>query len=187
MSRKLPILLCVLACVLGMNGALWGQNAAAAHGIRGYLDPQTGMFHALPHPATSDAEVPATTTSAGKFVFTFTITVDATIATTAKIVCTATATVEDNLTGGSPKIILESASALATRSGTTATCTVNIPYSWNLATASTDSVTLGYMIEAPAEASATTILPSRTTSVNNFSTIKIPTASTTPETVTATF
>ena len=162
-----------------MNGLLWGQNAAAAHGIHGYLDPQTGVFHTLPIPEAASAEPPAVATFAGKFVFNFTITVDATISSTAKIVCTATATVEDNLTGGSPNFIIETASALATRSGTTATCTVNIPYSWSLATGTTDNITLGYNLEAPVEASATTSLPSRGSSMSNFKTMKVPTTGTT--------
>jgi hypothetical protein len=45
-------------------------------------------------------------------------------------------------------VYVEEASVIATRSGSTATCTVNIPYSWGLANASTDLVGLDYVIIA---------------------------------------
>jgi len=64
---------------------------------------------------------------------------------------------------------------------------VNIPYSWNLASASTDKVTLTYSIEAPVEATATTAFPQRM-STQSLATIAVPTSgTTTTETVTATF
>jgi hypothetical protein len=172
--------------VLLVGQSLWGQTAP--HGIRGYLDARTGTFHMLPSAASDETVSATTTTFAGKFIFSFTITVDATISSTAKIACSASATVEDNITGGNPNFILEEASALATRSGSTATCTVNIPYSWNLATGSSDKVMLAYTISAPAEASASASLPSRLSEVEDFATIAVPTTgTTTTETVTATF
>ena len=189
MSHKVSTTLLLFACFLGMNASLCGQNAAAARGIQGYLDPRTGVFHTLPRHAEPDAEPPTLTTFAGKLVFNFTITVNATIAPTAKIACTAIASVDDNLTGGSPMAFTESASALATRSGTTATCTVNIPYSWNLATGSTDHIMLSYYIQAPTEiAVVTDALPARSTIVSDLGTIKVPaTGTTTTETITARF
>jgi hypothetical protein len=183
LGHRLSTILVICVCLLGLNEVLWGQTAG--RGIRGYLDPETGTFHVLPH-ATDDAVPPPATTFSGKFVFNFTITVDATIASTAKIECLATALVEDNVTGGSPNIITEEAAVVATRSGTTATCTVNIPYSWSLVTGSTDKVNLGYTIQAPSEVAATAALPARISSQQNFASISIPTGTTT-ETITATF
>lgn len=186
MNRKLSLLLCVCACFLGMNAALWSQNATATRGVLGYLDPHTGAFRVLPHP-NAEAEPPATTTVTGKLVFNFTITVDATIASTAKIACSASAITEDNLSSGNPSIFEEEASALATRTGSTATCTVNIPYSWKLATSSTDSIVLEYTIDAPVEATSTTVFPTRLSSAT-VATIKVPASgTTTTETITATF
>src|SRR5262249_31793241 len=128
-----------------------------------------------------------TATFAGKFVFKFTITVNATIASTAKIVCNAAAAVDD-VNGTSFNIFTEEASALATRSGTTATCTVNIPYSWKLASGSTDMVSLSYFLSAPAEPGAVTDLyPSRQSSAS-LTSIKVPlNGATTTETITARF
>ena len=183
MGHKLSTILVICVCLIGLNDVLWGQSAG--RGIRGYLDPQTGTFRVLPH-ATADAVPPPTTNFSGKFVFNFTITVDASIAATAKIECVATAFLEDNLTGGNPNIITEQAAVVATRSGSSASCIVNIPYSWNLATGSTDKVSLGYTLQAPAEASATSSLPARISSQENFATISVPTGTTT-ETITATF
>jgi hypothetical protein len=64
---------------------------------------------------------------------------------------------------------------------------VTIPYSWNLATATSDKVTLTYVLSAPAEATATTAFPQRL-STQTIATIAVPAnGKTTDETVTATF
>ena len=84
--NRLCSLLYVCACLIGLNGALWGQSAPTVSGIRGYLDPRTGIFHSLSQVTPQDEE-PATTTFTGKFVFNFTITISSTISTTAKIAC----------------------------------------------------------------------------------------------------
>jgi hypothetical protein len=183
-TRFLNVLL-VCACLVA-GAPLWAQKSTAHHGVRGYLDAQ-GTFHTSPL-AASDAEPPVLTTYAGKFVFKFTINVSATIAATSKIACAASITVDDNLTAGTPNFFSEEAVALAVRSGSTATCTVNIPYSWALATGATDMVTVGYNIIAPVEAAAVTgTYPSRESSAD-LPSIKVPvTGTTTTETITATF
>lgn len=178
MTHKLSIVVLALACFLGMNVSLWGQNSAAKHGIRGYLDPQTGAFHTLPHPELQDgAEPPATTTFTGKIVVTFTITVSSTIAATTKIGCETDVEVEDVGTGN---FISESAgSDVARGSGTTVVCKTTIPYSWNLATASTDSVIMTYTISSPVAISvATAEFPLRI-SAQSLPTIKVPASGTT--------
>jgi hypothetical protein len=185
-KNRVLIVLLVCACLVA-GAPLWGQNSAAQHGIRGYLDPLTGAFHSLPQPE-ADVEPAALTTFAGKFVFKFTITVNATIASAAKIACAASIGTDDNLTGGNPNFISEEAVAPAVRSGSTATCTVNIPYSWALATGATDTISVGYNIIAPVEVAAVTgQLPSRASSAS-LPTIKVPASgTTTTETITATF
>jgi len=183
LTRKLSTILFVCTCFMGMNTALWGQNAAAVHGIRGYLDPQTGVFHALPQPVQPDGEPPATSTFGGKLVFNFTITVSSTIASSLKIACAATASLEDITT---LNFISETAEVTATRTGSTATCTVTIPYSWNLGSSTTDKVTLTYSIIAPVEATGSSVLPSRISS-QSIGTISVPAnGATTTETITAT-
>lgn len=143
MGHRTCVLLGVVACFLGLNINLWSQSVPAVNGIRGYLDPRTGIFHSMPHPDVQEADVPPPAATGGKFVFNFTITVSSTLASTAKILCEASASLEDV---ASLNFITETASVTATRSGSTATCTVNIPYSWNLSSASTDKVSLSYQI-----------------------------------------
>jgi hypothetical protein len=165
---------------------LWGQNLAGTHGLRRYFDPHARALAALPQADDADAAPPATTTSTGTFVFNFTITVKANISSTAKIQCTATATVFDASTGNE---IIEQDTVLATRSGSTATCSPTIPYSWNLGSSSTDKVALGWIIISPSEASTiTSTLPSRVSEQFSFASISIPAnGSTTTETLTPTF
>ena len=186
MSHKLSTFCLLFACFLGMNVSLWGQSAAAARGIRGYLDPQTGVFHTIPHPVLQDdADAPVLTAYSGKIVVTFTITVDSTIAATAKIGCEVDASLEDI---GSGNFISESAAtAVARGSASTVTCKATIPYTWKLATASTDMIGLSYTITSPvAVATAAAEFPLRISS-QSLPSIKVPaTGTTTTEAVAAT-
>ena len=188
MKNRILITLLVFACLIA-GAPLWGQSNTEARKIHGYLDPQTGIFHPFARPSESDAEVAAAAakTVSGKLVFNFSITVDATIAATAKIACSASATLEDNITAGIPILIEEQATALATRSGSTANCTVNIPYSWNLATSTTDMINLQYTISAPAAATVAASFPSRL-SIQSLPAIKVPASgATTTTAINATF
>jgi hypothetical protein len=177
-NHKLSTFLLVFACFLGMNASLWGQNAAATHGIRGYLDPQTGAFHTIPHPELEEgAPPPALTTFTGKFVVTFTITVSSTIASTTKIGCQVEASLDDVTVGN---FISESAANDVTR-GTTSTvvCKATIPYSWALASASSDSISMSYTITSPvAVSTAAAEFPLRI-STQSLPTIKVPVSGTT--------
>lgn len=182
MSNRMMSILFACVCLMAGTQSLWGQNGS--HGFRGYLDPLNRVVVALPEAQTS-MEEPATSPFGGTINFNFTITVKANITSTAKIQCTGMATVLDL---SAQNEILEQASVLATRSGTTATCAVTIPYLWNLASGTTDKLTLGYIISAPSEAALTASLPSRNSEQLAFATISIPAnGSTTTETLTPTF
>ena len=130
------------------------------------------------------------TTASGKFVVNFSITLDASISSTAKIACQASAEVSDG-PNGAKNVLHETASVLATRSGATATCTVNIPYSWDLLTESTDTVVLGFQLTAPVEVptgAPTQLLPSRISIQPRYAAIAVPApGSTTTENLTVTF
>ena len=181
MGHRTCVLIGVFACFLGLNTNLWSQSIPAVNGIRGYLDPRTGIFHALPVPDLQEADVPPPAATGGKLVFNFTITVSSALASTTKIFCTASATVLE----ATLSEFAESASVTATRSGSTATCTVTIPYSWNLSTVSTDRVSLSYTIIAGVP---TTTIPLATrTSEHSLPPISVPAnGATTTATITAT-
>ncbi len=175
MSHKLSTLALLFVSFLGMNVSLWGQNAATTRGIFGYLDPRTGAFHSLPSPEAQDA-APALATFGGKFVATFTITVSSTIASTAKIGCNLTAELLDSGSGNT--IIEEAGNAVSRGTGTTVTCTVTLPYSWALASGSTDRVSLSYNVQAPVEAAASAFYPNRLSS-QSLPSISVPANGTT--------
>ena len=184
MRNRISSILLAGACMVA-GVPLWGQNVVGAHGLRRYFDPQTRVLVALPQADTASDEVPAVTTFTGTFVFNFTIAVKANITSTAKIQCTATATLLDV---GTTNEIIEQDTVLAVRTGTTATCSPTINYSWNLATGSTDKVMLGFIISAPSEAGVSASLPSRVSEQLTFASISVPaTGSTTTETLTPTF
>jgi len=115
------------------------------------------------------AQAAAVTPTTGQFVFNFTITLSSTIPTTTTIGCVAQVSVtgDKSIPG-----ILEIEGSTATRSGSTATCAVTIPYSWNLVNPSTDKVGIVYTIEAPVQGGVYTV-PYRQTH-ENLGTILVP-------------
>jgi hypothetical protein len=109
-------------------------------------------------------------------VFHFTITVKSTIASTDAIACIAGVSTEDL---GTVNGIVDGAGTAVTRgTGTTVTCTVTVPYSWKLATASTDRVNLSYSVILPVNFTATTGYPKRQ-GTQSLGTIAVPVSGTT--------
>jgi len=196
--RKVTLLLLAVV-VVGLAASAFGQFAKtqspfkAQHRELGYYDRQTGAFTPVKAEATGDAESAATATVTGEFEFTITITLKTAVPKNGIVGCDADAAITDPVTELSYG---ESGSAVATVSGTTATCKVNIPYSWILGTPTTaDMVYLDYdatLIEGY-EATATngtgTIvegIPLRTTS-HDLTPIKLPASgATTTEAIAAT-
>jgi hypothetical protein len=75
----------------------------------------------------------------------------------------------------------ESGSVKATISGSTAKCTVTIPYSWPLKSASSDMISMSYAVEASGTSLATR------TSSQSLPSIKVPpNGTTTTETIAST-
>jgi hypothetical protein len=165
------ILVCV--CLLGLAQPVWSQKAPEAAkpttGILGYLDPKTGAFRPVIQNPAEDEEVEPALATTGKFVFNFTISIKSTTLGSDTIACTASAITSEfsaNFTA------TEEASVKATVTGSTAKCTVTIPYSWNLKTPSADNVTLSYSVEALAASTSAATL--NRLSSQNLPTIKVP-------------
>jgi hypothetical protein len=95
------------------------------------------------------------------------IAVKSTIPTSDVIACFGLASTFDS----SGRTMEESAGVAATRGASTAACTVTIPYSWPLASPSTDMVNLSFTINAPV--AGTSGLPNRM-STQTFATIHCP-------------
>jgi hypothetical protein len=133
--------------VLGLVAGCFAQDAQTKKtpGILGYLDPKTGAFRILPTPGASPAESPMVTPTTGKLVFNITIAVNPGLATSAKILCSATAAVAEATTAG---VFEDTGTVVATRSGATAKCSVTLPYGWNLAKPSSDVVSLSVTVTA---------------------------------------
>ena len=155
-------------CLTAISLPLWSQNSNQAIGIPGHLDARTGAFKPMPLTQT-ETDTTALASIGGKFVVNLTITVDSALAATDVISCSASATVFDV---GSSLDFLDTATVVAVRKGSTATCTVNIPYSWALTTTSTDMVQLDYEIIVPATTTGGPY-PSRS-AVHGLARIKVP-------------
>jgi hypothetical protein len=91
----------------------------------------------------SDIAPPPLTTYTGKFVVNFTITISSSVPTSDTIACDVDVIVID-----ASGDITDDLSVSATRSGSTATCSVTIPYSWAV-TSTTDAVYVAYDVSAP--------------------------------------
>jgi lysozyme family protein len=166
--RISKLLLLCLCCVL-LVPALFGQtaNPAAKPGILGYLDPQTGAFRPVPLASEDAIESAASTTFGGTITVTLTITVKTT--TLAAFNCEIDASVTDAITT-SPHTYMESVTGPATGSGTTRTCKLSIPYSWSLATQSTDTMSVNYLVIGTGSGAVT----GRTSGLTPLSTQKVP-------------
>jgi hypothetical protein len=136
-EMKLSKLLFAVAALLGFVASGFAQNMEAnkPKGILGYLDPKTGIFRSLTREVRSAAD-PAATPTTGTFVFNVTITVSST-APKGPIECEVFGGVDDAAGDFTNEV-----TTVATVSGTTAKCTVSIPYEWDLDTPSTDKVAL---------------------------------------------
>jgi len=167
-SRVLLICIC---CLLAAP-AVWGQaaNRQANHEILGFLDPQTGTFRLLT-PVDDSAEPSALTTFTGTITLTITVTVKTNGLT--NVVCTANVAVEDAITTGSPRSFAEADTVTATGTGATRTCKLSIPYSWNLSTQVSDTMSTDYTVTGAASTTSTTP-PLRSTSLSPVDSRKVP-------------
>lgn len=145
--------LLVLA-VLGVTQSAWSQIAEKpkTDGILGYLDARTGAFKPVPLPSPDDEQALAAasiTPTTGKFVFNISVNIQSNLPANSVIICGAGANVAD--VTASFTTIEEQAEVVATRSGSKATCTVTIPYSWPLVSPSQDMVGRSFTISATAQ------------------------------------
>ena len=146
-----------------------GQEAIPSqhNPLLGYQDPKTGIFHQ--HSTVIPEAVVAPVT--GTITLTLHITLKTALASGSKVACTQVVTASYSSATGTT-FYDESAEAFASVSGTTATCVVSIPHSWQFpAPVSTDVETLTgeYTAEIvnPA-ATTTTVLPLERQSSSSF-------------------
>jgi len=113
--------------------------------VYGRLIPRTfEMPPVIDGIGSDDTDVPPPlTTFTGKFVVTFTITISSAVPTSTTIACNVGVIVID-----AAGDISDSLATTATRSGSTATCSVTLPYSWAVS-AQSDTVYVSYDVSAP--------------------------------------
>jgi hypothetical protein len=119
-----------------------GRQALTPHRTLGYYNSDTGLFEPL-RSATQDLAEPAVTPTAGTLVYKFTITLKSPLPKNALVICSAGGAVIETSYSAD-----EQGFGIATlESGDTYTCSVSMPYSWQLHTASTDKIVLSYKAE----------------------------------------
>jgi hypothetical protein len=168
--RITKLLLICMCCVM-VAPAVWAQtaNSQARPGILGYLDPHTGAFRPVPAVAEESIDAPAAATFTGTITLTITVTLKT--AGLTSIVCSAEVSVSDGIATASPRFIGESNTVAATGTGTTRTCKLSVPYSWALATQSSDSMSTSYSVIGT---TGTTGVPQRTSTLSPWDTRKVP-------------
>jgi hypothetical protein len=151
---KISTFALIIASLTGMSPSASSQNpdGAFGRGIPGYLDARTGAFKPMVQPPVESDQTAYTLAAlspmTGKLVFNFTVNVASSLPSSAVITCLASAQLLEMTSLGVGANVQEEAGIVAIRSGSKATCTVTMPYSWPLTTASHDKVTLGYNISA---------------------------------------
>lgn len=141
-TTKLPF---AIACILALAASCLAQSAdtnVAAKKSPGIDAARAAALRALKASDISpDTLPPAASFITGKFNFTVTIHVNPGIPTTSKIFCSASAVTTD-----ASNFFFDDGAAVATRSGSTATCTLTLFYGWFLAAAATDKVAMGVVV-----------------------------------------
>lgn len=149
MSNRRPIALALLASFVFANGPAWAAGPQKGL-VPGYFDAKTGTFvmTAMPAPV-AEVEPQAQATYTGILSMKFVITIKSSIPQDWTIYCTQTASVIDvgGLAYTNNKVVA------ASRSGNTASCLINMPYSWLLNGAG-GSVYSTYMVSAYASTTA---------------------------------
>ena len=177
--RIASIVFMFLASMLGLvaPGASQSAGSATGSGIPGYLDPRTGEFHVKPvPPAVGPQSIFPNVATTGTLVYKFTITIKSTdITTSEQIACMSTNDVQDISSGRSFE---EEKTVAATRTGSTATCTITVPYSWALSSASSDMISQDLSVTVPY---STFTLPARVSS-QTLASFKVPVSGTTTTT-----
>lgn len=137
--RKHSIALVAAIALVTLSGSVlaFAQTANPSRSTKtfGFQD-KTGTFHPLRNSADIADPAAATTTFTGTIEVTVTITLKTALPTGGQVACSVEADASSSGTSGEVGYV-EDATKLATVSGSTATCKVNIPYSWLLFTAST--------------------------------------------------
>jgi len=138
---------------LGMflSGSPLAQPSNAVPGIPGYYNPTTHTFQTRVTPrALPDASTLKDYT--GTLKFEYTIKVDTPVPSGEEMLCEASTLLEDDASDGLE--YQESASSVAKVSGSSASCTVQIPYAWPLEeTSGTVSISYSVVI-APSSATS---------------------------------
>ena len=154
------------AMILAAGLAIAARPARAqSYLVQGALNLHTGLFQ----PRIRNTQPEATSTYSGTFDVTISITLVTSIPTTQPIGCSA----EISGTDATYAQHDEQANVVATRSGSTATCTLAVPYSWSLGT--TPTYTFGYTVTTAASSGT----PSRTSSVYSETGATVPAKGTT--------
>jgi hypothetical protein len=140
---KLMKWMLALSCLLALVASAFAQNSQTKRTF-GYVDGKTGIFHPLNRTPLSDEAAATISPTTGTFVYDVTITVSSALPTTAVITCDLSGGVDDPLTG----LFSNEVGLVAKRSGNTATCTLTMPYSWDLGEPTKDMVELDLTISA---------------------------------------
>jgi len=165
-----------MAALMGATAAFAADSPTAGR-VLGYQDTETGTFHALAA-VVPDAASPTT----GTLHVTFNIKLVTAFPKGTLVNCSASLIGSSfSLTAGTGNSYQESGADSVAISGTTATCTVVIPYSWLVTppgTGVTDSFSGSYGVSAAA-GNASTGGMSRSTGSTLFTSTKIPANGTT--------
>jgi hypothetical protein len=136
-------LMLAVACLIAMVSSAFAQNTPNKRTF-GYIDGKTGIFHPLNRTPLSEEAAAAITPTTGTYVYNVTITVSSALPTTATIICNLSGGVDDPVSG----VYSNEVEVTAKRTGNTATCTLTMPYSWDLASPTKDTVELDLGITA---------------------------------------
>jgi hypothetical protein len=141
-NRRVLSFLAVSTQLLAASGAAMAAGPQKGQ-LPGFLNPKTGVFttQATPY-AEGDFDTAAMQIYTGLLSLKFTISLKSSVPADWPIHCMQSASIVDI----SGLYYSDSKTVIATRSGNTATCTVNINYGWNLTSPPSTKVSVIYSV-----------------------------------------
>ena len=129
-------------CLFGLSIAGWGQTLS--RGIPGFLDPNTGTFKPMPSLVNTD-NLPPVTPTKGRIVLSLVAGIRSALPANEVYSCGISVTTFDTTSG---LAFEESAQIAATLSGINEVCVITLPYSWDLTSPGSDSMSISYSVTA---------------------------------------
>ena len=170
MKRQISRISVLAGLTILSTGAVLAQKTTTTDQVPGFYNPKTHTFQMKVQPEV-DPDVAAPKIYSGTLKYEITVKLVTPVASGQELACSGTALIEDV---GGATYYEESVSGIAKVSGSSATCTLSLPYSWSLSAATSDTISLGYDLEIVATTTNAALEFTGRTHTSGLAPLKVP-------------